>query len=223
LANWLIAIDEDEARRSAYAVRVQSLVAPIGGLRTERRDGAGWSAVWAAANSAPVDVQVGSQGGALVWGEARDAAGALQTASAVRTAWRGGKGAQWDGFYAAAVMEEREKALTVGTDLLGIFPVYYWTDTGGVVLVATSPELFRAHPRFRPELNVTGLVGILLTNGLVDGETLWRGVRRLAPGRRLRLTDGRLWEDESYRVPAGMAAVSTITSDMASPTRAVFW
>jgi asparagine synthase (glutamine-hydrolysing) len=207
VANWLLVIDEDGSRRAEYAARVRTLVAPIAGLRVQSREGAGWSAVWAAASTAPVDVEVGSNGGALLWGEARDAAGGLQTAAAIRAAWRGGAVAQWDGYYAAAVVEEPVQTLTVGTDVLGVFPIYYWTDSSGVVLVGTSPELFRTHPRFRPALNETGLVGILLSNGLVDGQTLWRGVRRLGPGCRLRVLDGRVWEDEGYRLPLSTAAV----------------
>jgi asparagine synthase (glutamine-hydrolysing) len=207
MANWLLVIDEDGSRRAGYAARVRTLVAPIAGLRVQSREGAGWSAVWAAASTAPVDVEVGSNGAALLWGEARDAAGGLQTAAAVRAAWRGGAVAQWDGYYAAAVVEEPGQTLTVGTDVLGVFPIYYWTDSSGVVLVGTSPELFRTHPRFRPALNETGLVGILLSNGLVDGQTLWRGVRRLGPGCRLRVLDGRVWEDEGYRLPLSTGAV----------------
>ncbi|KPK11283.1 MAG: hypothetical protein AMJ56_06500 [Anaerolineae bacterium SG8_19] len=200
-------IDGDEDRRAAYAAKVKSIVAPISDLNVSLHSGTGWSAVWAAAKTAPVDFDSGSGGGALVWGEARDATGELQTAASIRMAWRDGAIAQWDGFYTAAAVQEAEHYLTVGADLLGIYPVYYWTDTNGVVLVATSPELFRAHPRFTPELNITGLVGILLSNGLVDGQTLWRNVRRLTPGRCLRVEGIGVWEEEAYQVPMELTAV----------------
>lgn len=207
MANWLVVIDEDEDRRAAYAAKVKSIVAPIPDLNVSSHSGIGWTAVWAAAKTAPVDVDSGSGGGALVWGEARDTAGALQTAASIRAAWRNGAIAQWDGFYTAAALQEAERYLTVGADLLGIYPVYYWTDTNGKVLVGTSPELFHAHPRFTVELDITGLVGILLSNGLVGGQTLWRNVRRLTPGKCLRVDGIRVWEEEAYQVPMELTAV----------------
>jgi asparagine synthase (glutamine-hydrolysing) len=207
MANWLVVIDEDEARRAAYAASVEAIVAPIAGLHVASQGGAGWTAVWAVANTAPFSVDIRSKCGALLWGEARDTTGELQTAASIRTAWHGGAKAQWDGYYAAAVIEESERSLTVGSDLLGIFPIYYWTDRNGLVLVGTSPELFQTHPRFRADLDFTGLVGILLTNGLVNGQALWHGVKRLGPGRRLRVTSERVWEDEAYQIPSDLGSI----------------
>ena len=69
--------------------------------------------------------------------------------------------AVFDGFHAAALYD-RHVGLRVGADLLGLFPVYYWS-SGDVILVGSSPELFRHHPDFRMKLSPAGLVGILLT------------------------------------------------------------
>jgi asparagine synthase (glutamine-hydrolysing) len=79
--------------------------------------------------------------------------------------------------------------LTLGADLIGMFPVYWWTG-GEVLLAGSSPELFRLHPCFRSSIDLEGLTGILLTMNSVDGRTLLEGVRRLAPGHFLR-ADGR--------------------------------
>ncbi|KPK11282.1 MAG: hypothetical protein AMJ56_06495 [Anaerolineae bacterium SG8_19] len=207
MANWLVVIDEDEARRHAYTANVEAIIAPLAGLHVASRSGAWWAAVWAVANTAPLDVETRSESVALIWGEARDTQGELQTAASIRTAWHGGAKAQWDGYYAAAVINQAERSLTIGSDLLGIFPIYYWTDGNGLVLVGTSPELFRTHPYFRAELDITGLVGILLTNGLVNGQTLWRGVKRLGPGRRLRVANSRVWEDEAYQIPSDLGSL----------------
>jgi phenylacetate-coenzyme A ligase PaaK-like adenylate-forming protein len=106
----------------------------------------------------------------------------------------------FDGYHAAVVYHPRS-SITVGADLLGIFPVYYHA-VGEVLLVGSSPELFRYHPLFRAELDLGGLAGLLLTNGLVGGRTLWRGVRRLAPGHLLRWSPGTSPQElEQYRLP----------------------
>jgi asparagine synthase (glutamine-hydrolysing) len=41
----------------------------------------------------------------------------------------------------------------------------------------------------------------MLINNLVEGETLWRGVRRLSPGYRLRLSSGQVREELAYTIP----------------------
>jgi asparagine synthase (glutamine-hydrolysing) len=76
-----------------------------------------------------------------------------------------------------------------GADLLGLFPLYHWSD-GEVLLIASSPEPFRYHPAFRRTFDPAALVGIMLTNGLVRGRALWAGVRRLPPAHFLRFRQG---------------------------------
>jgi asparagine synthase (glutamine-hydrolysing) len=65
-----------------------------------------------------------------------------------------------------------------------MFPVYWW-QSGDVLLVGSSPELFRHHPSFRFELDLAGLTGILLMFHSIGGRTLTAGVRRLGPGHAL--------------------------------------
>lgn len=70
-----------------------------------------------------------------------------------------------------------DPSLRSASDLLGLFPVYRW-EGGGERMVASSPDLFRHHPAFRPRLDPVGVAGLLLTNGLVAGRTIWEGVTR---------------------------------------------
>ena len=201
MANWLIVLDEDDRRREAYVRVLKGSINPIEGLNIDSLQGDTWDAVWAAATNAPVDANRSPEGAAIVWGEARSSDGELQTSEAIRNAWHTGASAQWDGYYSAAVVDESRRSVIVGTDILGIFPVYYWSDGRGVALIGASPELFKDHPSFRAELNVKGLIGILLTNGLVNGECLWKGVKRLSPGQRLRVDNGQISEDVGYSMP----------------------
>jgi asparagine synthase (glutamine-hydrolysing) len=128
----------------------------------------------------------------VLWGEAvTEPPGERLSAKQLRGIWDpAGSDAPvlFDGFHAAVVYESRN-GFVLGTDPLGLFPVYYWGD-GEVTLAGSSPELFRYHPRFRPRFDPVGLVGILLTNGLVDGRTLWQDVRRLRAGHVLLLRPG---------------------------------
>jgi asparagine synthase (glutamine-hydrolysing) len=89
----------------------------------------------------------------------------------------------------------------VSADLLGLFPVYYYAHQE-VFLLASSPELFRHHPSFQPKFNPRGLVGLLLTNGFFDGQTLWQDIHRLGAGYVLHLSPHHPpKETQQYQLP----------------------
>ncbi|NEP05691.1 MAG: hypothetical protein F6K34_13190, partial [Okeania sp. SIO4D6] len=109
----------------------------------------------------------------------------------------------FDGFYAAVVYNP-EHGLIVGADLLGFFPLYYYTDEN-VILIGSSPELFRYYPNFNTKFNPQGLVGLLLLRHLVDEQTLWSNTKRLGAGKILQ------WDPETgakeleyYRLPCSI-------------------
>lgn len=93
-----------------------------------------------------------------------------------------------EGIHAALLVRE-DGSWTIGADILGTMPVYYACGTD-YVLVGSTPELFRTHPEFSPELDAKGLAGLLLTNGLVSGRALLRGVSRLDAGNLLHAANG---------------------------------
>lgn len=142
------------------------------------------SVLWAAAPGAPISQVADARGIAVLWGEALAGPGPERVdALTLRRHWQayGVTPPQpYDGFYAGMVFEP-ERGLTCGADLLGLFPVYYCA-AGDALLIGSSPELFRHHPAFRFQFNPVGLVGILLTNGLLNGQTISKGVQRLSPG-----------------------------------------
>lgn len=103
--------------------------------------------------------------------------------------WADSRSAQApDGFH-AAMAHGVNRGLLVGTDPVGVFPVYYGS-AGSAVLVGSSPELFTRHSLFREEFDPISPVSVLLTMHLVGGETLVQGVRRLAAGHLLSWNQG---------------------------------
>ena len=99
--------------------------------------------------------------------------------------------------YYGAFVKDVDNNISIGTDLLGNFPVYYWSN-GDVLIFSTVPSLFEYHPDFQKRLSVPGLVGILLTMHLVNNQTLLEGVKRLPAfhtlswrtGNQIKLTKG---------------------------------
>jgi asparagine synthase (glutamine-hydrolysing) len=130
-----------------------------------------------------------SQDGALavIWGEPLDAAGKLIDASnyAARAEAYAPPSSPLDGLH-AAVAVTRDGTVHASADLLGMFPVYWWT-RGDATLVASSAEAARWHPLSEPGVDRDGLTSVLLACYQVDGRGLQPDVRRLAAGHRVRL------------------------------------
>ena len=175
-------MDANHERLQSYVEKIKPLLPPVEGLVISSCTNENFGAVWAAGPWTPVSNLCDSNGVAIVFGDAIKGPGSERlTAEQLRHFWNGSKlPSALDGFHVAIVYSSK-KGLIVGADLLGIFPIYYYASEE-IILVASSPELFRYHPCFRMTFNPAGLVGILLTNGTFDGQTLLGGVKRLAPG-----------------------------------------
>lgn len=204
MANFIIVIDPDVERRNRFIEKIKPELSPVKGLFIESCSAGNFCAAWSAAVQSPISYVVDEQGAAMIWGDAisRDGSERID-AGRLRSLWSSDverAKAVFDGFYAAAVYQPN-LGLVVGADVLGVFPIYYWTG-GEVLLVGSSPELFRYHPAFKFEFNPVGLVGILLTMHIFDGQTLQQGVRRLDAGHQLLWQRGKsATEVLQYRLP----------------------
>jgi asparagine synthase (glutamine-hydrolysing) len=106
----------------------------------------------------------------------------------------------FDGIH-VAVTYCPEKGLTVGADLLGLYPVYYYV-SDEIALIGPCPRLFQLHPSFKTNLNPEGLVGIFLTKCILDGQTILSGVRRLHAGCLLKCGTGKKPEELlQFKIP----------------------
>lgn len=184
MANFLFVSDPDPVRRQSAAVRARERVAFAPRLRAELSLAPDYAVAWAAAPAAPIEQHCSLEPAGtdcILFGEPHDDAGHTLTAADFSqrqdTAWNAP--ADCNGYYAALMIHPRH-GLRVEADVLGVFPIYYW-QRNDVLLVTTSPELFRCHPLFETEVDLHGIAALLLTSGMVGGRTLWRGVRRLAP------------------------------------------
>ncbi len=207
MANFVIVVDPDRERRSRFIEVIKPLIAPVEGLVVSECGLGDFGAVWASSGRAPVSQVVDEVGAAVLWGEAVPGGSSERLrAEELRERWREVPDrvpVALDGFH-AGVVYRREVGVTVGADLLGIYPVYYYC-RGEVLLVGSSEELFRHHPEFEVRLNAAGLVGMLLLMHLVDGQTLLAGVRRLGAGNMLVWRSGEsVREVEQYRVPVSV-------------------
>src|ERR1039458_7390062 len=81
-------------------------------------------------------------------------------------------------------------------DYLGLYPIYYYQDDSAFILTSI-PGLLRCYDNFPPQLDIKGLVGILLLAHSSLGHTLFRGLSRLSSRHLLNYNlDGRVTEEE---------------------------
>lgn len=203
MANFIIIVDPDPERRTSYCAAIKPRIAPVEGLTIAACSSGNFHAVWACNPAAPVSHHSDQEGAAVIWGVAMDEDGQRMDAAGLRVAWRDlsePMPTAYDGYH-AALRYSPVTGLVVGADLIGMFPIYWWA-SGNVLLVGSSPELFKYHPNFKTALDPLGLVGILLTMHLVDGNTLLQGVRRLAAGHLLiKTSQDAVSEIKQYQVP----------------------
>lgn len=203
MANFVLVIDADSARRRQFADLARTRIAPLDGLQIRGQTCGDCDVVWAAASSAPVSRASSADGVSILWGMARHGNERVDAARLQRLWYESPQRRRhaFDGFYAGLRYHATE-GLVVGADHLGAFPVYYYS-APQVLLVGSSPELFRLHPAFRESFNPVGLVGMLLTMHIFDGQTLQKGVRRLASGHLLCWRPGRaVVEEEQFTLRA---------------------
>jgi asparagine synthase (glutamine-hydrolysing) len=111
--------------------------------------------------------------------------------------------ARLNGMFAFAVWDEREQALTLARDRLGIKPLYYATGTDGDSFVFGSEiKAVLASGLVERALDPEGLHQQLTFLWTPDPHTLFRGVRKLPPAHVLTYRDGgvrlREWWDLSF-------------------------
>jgi asparagine synthase (glutamine-hydrolysing) len=184
MANFFIIVDPNAERRAHFIKNIEPLLPPVDGLTINSCATGDFQAIWAIHPQAPISCIVEEEEAAVIWGDAIIPGEATRLdANVLKILWQKSPKQglpPYDGFYAAAAYHPH-LGLTVTADILGLFPIYYYV-TDEIILVASSPELFRYHPLFTAEFNPAGLVGILLTNGLVNGQTLWKNIKRLDAG-----------------------------------------
>lgn len=203
MANIVAIVDEDAERRRRFVRQIRPALALVDCLRLDEVEAGDFAAVWAAQPRTPISRTRSPTAAAIIWGDAIPANGAQRAdAEALFESWSPGAipPPAFDGFYAALRFDARH-GLVVGADLLGFFPIYYAV-RDGVLLVGTSPRLFREHPKFPPRLDPAGLIGLLLTHAPLGGRALLDGVRRLAPGHVLTWRRGAdAMEVRQYAIP----------------------
>lgn len=95
------------------------------------------------------------------------------------------------GMFAFAIWDGRQKILFLARDRVGIKPLYYWLSDKSLIF-GSEIKAILADPETTPEI-VPAMIDRFLTFYYVPGEeTLFRNVRKLAPGSYMVVRDGQV-------------------------------
>ncbi len=104
---------------------------------------------------------------------------------------------QFNGMFAFAVWDREERRLTLARDRAGEKPLYY-ARFSPMFLFGSELKALRSHPAFEAEVD-RGSLALYLRYGYVPAPyTIFRGVRKLAPGCLLTVRSGGVEETETY-------------------------
>jgi asparagine synthase (glutamine-hydrolysing) len=104
---------------------------------------------------------------------------------------------RFNGMFAFAVWDRREKTLTLARDRYGIKPLYY-ARRNGTFVFGSEVKAILAHPSYRAELDKEALLEYLTFQNFFTDRTLFKDVRLLAPGCRMAVTAGGDAETRRY-------------------------
>ncbi|MGH7130213.1 MAG: hypothetical protein ACREIV_16710, partial [Planctomycetaceae bacterium] len=108
MANLLLVVDPDAERRDRFIAKIERLLPPLDGLRTERCAAGDFCALWAQEPRAPISRVADAQSAAIIWGDAISGTDSARVdAGSLRTLWAEPfTSAVLDGIHVAAVYEQ---------------------------------------------------------------------------------------------------------------------
>jgi asparagine synthase (glutamine-hydrolysing) len=95
----------------------------------------------------------------------------------------------WNGMFAVAAWNDRQKRLLLIRDRMGVKPLYYYWD-GAVLMFASEIKALLKSNVFRRRLNPQGIWDYLTYRYVPDPETIWQNVWKLPPGHMLEWSPG---------------------------------
>ena len=101
------------------------------------------------------------------------------------------------GIFAIALWDEREQVLELVRDRIGVKPLYFGWD-GSSLCFASELKALRAFRHWSPDVDREALGEFLQYGYVPDDRSIYKGVRKLYPGHRLRIRQGQQPVVEPY-------------------------
>jgi len=108
---------------------------------------------------------------------------------------------RFDGMFAFAIWDSRERRVFLARDRIGIKPLY-WSASGGRFLFASEPRALFEHPAMSRELDAESLYHHLSFLSTPAPQTMFAGVQKLPPGHWASVTADGIREEAYWDVLA---------------------
>jgi len=106
-----------------------------------------------------------------------------------------------NGMFAFALWDARRQRLLLGRDRLGIKPLYLWND-GRRLIFASEAKAILALPGMNAELDPAALSAYLMLGYVPAPQSIFRGIRKLAPATVLSAERGKVDQRRYWQVAA---------------------
>lgn len=106
---------------------------------------------------------------------------------------------RFNGMFAFAVWDERNRRLFLARDRIGEKPLYYFVDDDRLVFASEIKALL-ADPGVPRRINPRGLANFLSFGHGIAPETIYAGIHKLLPGHRLEARDGRVLIEQYWDI-----------------------
>ncbi|HZD52494.1 MAG TPA: asparagine synthase (glutamine-hydrolyzing) [Woeseiaceae bacterium] len=101
------------------------------------------------------------------------------------------------GMFAIALWDQRERRLELVRDRVGVKPLYFGWD-GKTLCFGSELKALRAFGHWKPEIDLEALGEFLQYGYIAADRTIYKGIRKLAPGHRLVMREGQEPRVEPY-------------------------
>ncbi len=108
----------------------------------------------------------------------------------------------FNGMFALAIWDDRDRTLFIARDRLGEKPLFYY-DKNDAFIFASEPQALRKHPHIPREIDPISLGNFLTLNYTLQNRSLNAGVKQLPPAHYAILREGRSVQPVSYWDLAG--------------------
>lgn len=102
-----------------------------------------------------------------------------------------------NGMFVFALHDARDGSLVLARDRMGKKPLHY-AETNGTFVFGSELKAVLAHPSVRQEIDLTALDQYLSFEYVPSPRSIVKGVRKLEPGHRMLVREGRIVRDEAY-------------------------
>ncbi len=107
---------------------------------------------------------------------------------------------KFNGMFAFALWDSKQKKMTLCRDRLGVKPLYYARTPKGIIFASEIKQLLECDA-IKPAIDFSSLREFTAFNYALEGKTLFKGIREVKPGSSMEISKTGISEETFWRIP----------------------